>query len=215
MHPVQQSILDLAQTRDLGRMKLREIGEAIGGELPQTIKYHLDTLLRRGFLEKAGRGSIRRVDSNHEIAGLVQIPILGEANCGEALVYAENDIRGFLSVAPSLLKTRQYKDIFCVKAVGRSMNAADINGRGIQDGDYVIAQKMPDYENNAYIVATFEGRANVKRLIKDEREGLVILKSESFDGLPPIYITPGDVEKLQVHGKVIGVLPAPENLVYA
>ena len=212
MHPVQKSILDLARTRDIGKMKLREIASLSGNGLPQTIKYHLDVLIKRGLVEKNNDGSIRAIDPNIESSGLIKVPILGKANCGQALIYAQDDIQGFLPVSPSLLRTRSYQDLFAVQAVGRSMNAANIKGRSIQEGDYVIAQKLSFYDDNIHIVATFEGLANVKRLLTDEESGQIILQSESFDDIPPIYIANEDMDRLQVHGKVIQVLKAPGNL---
>lgn len=211
MHPVQQAILELARTRNIGVMKLREIAAAINEELPQTIKYHQDMLIKRGFLERVGDKDIRFIDPNHEIAGLIQIPILGQANAGPATIYAEDSIQGFLPVSPSLLKTRQYQNLFAVQAVGRSMNASSINGKSIQDGDYVIAKQQAHYENNTYVVASVNGLANIKRLIMDHEEGHIILQSESLERMPPIYIAEEDIDHLQVHGRVIQVLKAPRN----
>ena len=212
MHPVQKSILELARTRDVGKMKLREVGTLVGGELPQTIKYHLDVLVKRGLLKKSNNGSVRAIDPNYEVAGLIQVPILGQANCGQALIYAENDIQGFLPVSPSILKTRQYQDIFAVQAVGSSMNASNVEGKSIQEGDYVIAKKLSYYEDDIYIVATFEGLANVKRLIIDRQNGYVVLQSESLNHVPPIYIAMEDIDRLQVHGQIIQVLKSPQHI---
>jgi len=194
-------------------MKLREVGEAVGGELPQTVKYHLDILLRKGLLEKTKNGSIRPVGSNNEIGGLIHVPILGSANAGEALIYAEDEISGFLPVSPSMLKTRNYSGLFCVIASGRSMNAANVNGVSIQDGDFVIAEKKNpfSYRNGDYIVTTFDGRANIKRFIRDHANGYIVLQSESLDHLPPIYISEDDTDRFQIHGEVIQVLHSPEN----
>ncbi len=213
MNPAQKAIADLARTRDISKLKLREIGAIIGVDKPQTVKYHLDTLLKRGVLGIDNKGSVRAIDPNNEKAGLIKVPILGEANCGEALIYAEDDIRGFLPVSPSMLSVANYNDVFCVIAVGRSMNAANVNGKSIEDGDFVIAQKQNpfSYGNGDYIVATFEGRANVKKFIKDEANRCIILQSESLDLQPPIYIAEDDIGALQIHGKVINILHSPQN----
>jgi len=194
-------------------MKLREIAFAIDEDLPQTVKYHLDKLIKKGLLEKLGTNDIRAVNPESEIDGLVKIPLLGQANCGQALIYAPDDIQGFLPVSPSILNTRQYQDLFAVQAVGHSMNASDIDGKSIQEGDYVIAKKMPFYEEGIYIVATFEGLANVKRIVMDHNNGHVILQSESLDPMPPIYIGNADIDRLQVHGRVIQVLKNPKYAV--
>lgn len=210
MHTVQKALFELARTRDLGKMKLREMAAILNVDLPQTIKYHLEQLIKTGLLARELSGSIRVVDPNYEVAGLVQIPILGDANCGEALIEAEDDIRGFLPVAPSILPTRKYDDIFAVQAVGNSMNAADIKGQKIDPGDFVIAQKQGFYDDGDYIVATLEGRANVKRLYRTNN--YLVLKSESYSPQLPIYIGEDDINKFAVHGKVISVLKHPTNI---
>jgi SOS-response transcriptional repressor LexA len=210
MHPIQKALLELAQTRDLGALKLREISEAIALGVPQTIKYHLDTLISHGRLARGPDGSIRLVDPEKEREGLVQIPVLGRANCGEALLYAEEGIQGFLPVSPALLRTRRFQDLFAVQAVGRSMNNANIHGDEIQEGDFVIAQASPNYDDGDYIVATFEGRANIKRLYKGPN--YIVLRPESYDPVYPIYIGEGDIDSFAIHGKILQVLKAPNNL---
>jgi SOS-response transcriptional repressor LexA len=212
MHPIQKALLELAQTRDLGAMKLREISEAISLGVPQTIKYHMDTLLKQGRLARDGTGAIRLVDPEKELEGLIQVPVLGRANCGEALLYAEEGIQGFLPVSPTLLRTRRYEDIFAVQAVGRSMNNADIGGEQIHEGDFVIAQASPNYEDGDYVVATLEGRANIKRLYRGQ--DYIVLRAESYDPMYPIYIGEGDIDSFAIHGKVLQVLKAPDNLRY-
>lgn len=210
MHPVQKALLDLAQTRDLGKLKLREICEAIGMGRPQTIKYHLDTLVGHGRLARDSAGAIRLVNPEKELDGLIQIPVLGRANCGEALLYTEDGIQGFLPVSPVLLKTRRYEDIFAVQAVGRSMNNANIRGDQIHEGDYVIAQAQPSYDDGDYIVATFEGRANIKRFYRGPN--YIVLRAESYDPMHPIYIGEGDIDSFAIHGKILQILKAPGNL---
>ena len=89
------------------------------------------------------------------------------------------------------------------------MNNANINGAGIREGDYVVAKPQTFYEDGDYVIATFEGRANVKKFIR--YDDYVALISESYDKIPPIFIGEGEVEKLAVHGKVIKVLRATVN----
>src|ERR1700679_3939988 len=41
MHPLQEKILALIDSHNLGQMTLREIGELVGERFPQKIKHHL------------------------------------------------------------------------------------------------------------------------------------------------------------------------------
>lgn len=211
MHESQQRILDLANNNNLATMSLREIGEKTGiGTNPQLVRHHLQQLVKNGFLtidRKTGQMTLASEKQDIK-AALISIPIMGQANCGEALSFADDQIQGYLQVSPGLLKKRAKKP-YVLKAVGESMNAAKIPTfgsqlAGIDDGDYVIVDGEDTIaSNNEYIVAVIEGLANIKKLKQDEYG--VRLISESRQPLPPIMISPEEQESF-VSGKVLAVV---------
>lgn len=206
MHKLQKRILKLAKTEDIAEYGYRKLGEKVGIDHPQKVKWHLSKLLKDGYLYKAGDGSIR-VSEEETGARLARVPILGLANCGEPLAYADSSEHGFLTLSPSLLRSTKLGNLFAVKAVGDSMNKANIDGKSITDGDFVVVDASVELPRTGeYVVSSVEGLANIKRFVRDEDNEVVALVSESSTPRPPIIISQSDMGTYRVHGKVVSVI---------
>ncbi|MCE7936715.1 hypothetical protein DYH10_02925 [Candidatus Saccharibacteria bacterium CPR2] len=207
MHTIQKKIYKLAQKEDIGAYGYRKIGEKIKVEHPQQVKHHVLKLINDGYLVRTPGGGLRASKPNIAGGKMLRIPILGQANCGEALSYAEDYAQDWLSLSPSLVKSKHPKKLFAVKASGDSMNKAVINGKTIEDGDYVIVDGSTQIpENGDFIVSSVEGLANIKKYMLDQQYGVIALLSESTRQRPPIFIHPNDVESYHIHGKVVEVI---------
>ncbi|MFO1518798.1 MAG: S24 family peptidase [bacterium] len=209
MHKLQKALLELVSKRDLAGMTLREIGEFIGEPHPQKIKHHLGQLKAKGFLSAenqpvgASAGKIKVSP-----LGFLSIPILGAANCGEAQLFADEFFEGYLQVSPSMVPKR--KELFAVKAVGSSMNRANVEGKTIDEGDYVIVDRGETKPKDGdYVLSIVGGQANIKRFVKDTANKQILLLSESSQDLPPIYIHFKDLSHYHVNGKVVQVIKKP------
>jgi len=209
VHKIQRSILDLASKKDLGRMTLREIGECIGEEHPQKVKHHLGQLKLKGFLTAESKPETPSAGGfKLNKLGLLSIPILGAANCGEAQMYADESFEGFLQVSPGMVPRK--KGLFAIKAVGSSMNRANVGGKTIEDGDFVIVDRTDRKPKDGdYVLSIIGGQANIKKFIRDRENNQVILLSESSQELPPIYIHPQDLPDYMINGKVVRIIKKP------
>lgn len=208
MHKIQQNLLELSKTKNLGQMTLREMGEHIGERFPQKIKHHLTQLEKKGFI-KIGKltNTISRTQPG-KIAStsLLSIPILGTADCGPATFYADTNFEGYLKISSALLKRK--KDIYAIRASGLSMNQANIGGKNIEDGDYLIVEsrdKKP--EDGDVVVSVFDGLANIKKFHFDKENNRVVLMSESTKEFPPIFIHEDD--DFNITGYVTQVIKKP------
>lgn len=213
MHTVQQKIMNLFSNTDTLDLRLREIGRIISVIHPQTVKYHLLDLARRGLIkiDLENKKLILIDHSAIENGSLLTLPIYGSANCGAASVYAENSIEGFLKVSKNILKGPP-ENLFVLKATGNSMDRAAINGRNIEDTDFIIVDKnYVDPQNNDYVVSVIDGCANVKKFLRDQENEQIILFSESSQNFPPIYIHEND--SYQIAGKVVQVIKNPKNII--
>ncbi|MDA2922279.1 hypothetical protein MYX07_03355 [Patescibacteria group bacterium AH-259-L07] len=210
MHKTQEKILNIMGTHNLSKTSFREIGGLIGEKgSPQRIKHHILQLKEKGLIQldqynkplrKIPRGKIRNSD-------LVSVPLVGAANCGVATIYADQYIEGYLKVSRKMLE--RVKNIFAIKAVGPSLNKANIKGNSIEEGDYVIIDsedKSP--ANGDYVLSVIDEVANIKRYIKDKENDRIILLSESTEDYPPIYIHPDD--NFVINGKVAQVIKKPK-----
>lgn len=219
MHIIQQKILNLARERNLAELTLRKIGELIGEpDSPQKIKHHLDKLLEKGLLLASADGKKLKLASAgmDKQSKIISLPIIGAANCGEALTFADEKIEGYLKVSPGILGASLAKragDLFVLRAIGDSMNQAAVKGKNIEEGDYLVIDgtaKQP--QNGDYIVSVIDGLSNIKKFYADEKNKQVILVSESTLDLPPIYIHEADLNEYIICGTVIDVFKKPDEL---
>lgn len=214
MHPIQRKVLELAERQNIGRLRLREIGSMVGEPHPQKIKHHIMQLQRKGMLW---------VDKEHKItktlpalsgrSSFLAVPIMGTANCGEALHLAENHIEGFLRLSRSMFFRK--KGIYALKAVGLSMNQVKVGsaGQSIEDGDYVLVdgeEKNP--RDGDCVVSIIEGAANIKKFFRDARNQQIVLLSESSEEYPPTHIHYEDYQPdYMIGGKVVRVIKRPKR----
>ncbi len=216
MHKTQQSLLSLIEERNLGSLTLRQIAELIGKDVhPQQIKHHLGQLQKKGLIRvDPFKGVIERVKQGViKNTNLVAIPILGTADCGPATSIPQGEIEGYLKLSESILK-KKGKNIFAIKAKGISMNRANISGQSIEDGDYVIVDGGDrSAQSNDYVLSIIDGMANIKKLVMDSTNGMIMLLSESSRDFPPIYIDASDGYDYLVNGKVVQVIKNHKNLV--
>ena len=203
MHPIQRKLLELSQTHDLSNMSLRKIARMVGENHPQKVKHHMQKL---GYLTSSP-GTKMSADK----ARLVQIRLLGLANCGEATIYAESYDDKYLQVSQNVL-TKKSEDLFAVQAVGDSMNRSDVHGNNIEDGDYAIVDPHDkDFKDGDYVLSLINGMANIKKFTKDVDNHQIILLSESSEDYPPIYIHEDDMSYFLASVKVITVLKKPKK----
>lgn len=211
MHKIQQFLLSLVSEKNLSEMTLREIASLVGPNVyPQQIKHHLSQLEKRGLIRvNKVKGTIERIkEGNIGNTNLVSVPIFGMASCGPATIVAEERIEGYLKISSALLN--KTNEVFALKAVGPSMNKANINGKNIEDGDYVIvdSQKRTPKDND-YVLSVIDGVANIKKFIFDKINNQIVLLSESTKDFSPIYIHPEDEYFYFINGKVIQVIKRP------
>lgn len=209
MHTIQRKLLQLISGRNIGGLKLREIGALVGEEHPQKIKHHLNQLMKKGLVIHDKRKEIiERVDKKRKNSHLINIPILGSANCGEALIFAEENLEGFLKVSSKLIKSKGR--FFALKAVGDSMNKARIKDKLIEEGDYVIIDSEDKNPNTGdYVLSVIDDACNIKKFAWDKKNKQIILLSESNQDLPPIYIHPQE-KRYFISGKVIDIIKKPK-----
>ena len=210
MNPIQQKLLDIAKLEDIERLRRVDLVEMVNCEYPSQITHHLKQLVKRGDLVRKDGRLVPALRTN---AGLVMIPVMGEADCGEATRYADGRIVDNLAVSPSVLKPKLSERLYALVARGDSMNRATVEGKTIENGDYVVIEKRDDYEpkDGDIVVSIIAGLANVKRLRRDNARQRILLLSESHrqDDFAPIVIS--DRDDFAVEGKVVDVIKGVES----
>ena len=214
MHRIQQQLLQLAAETNLGELSLRDIGEMVGETSPQKIKHHLNQLEKRGLIrvDRAGR-IIEKIAARTAIglltnARLLMVPLLGSANAGPALLYADENIEGYLKISSTFVGRRAKRKLFALRVSGPSMNRATVDNKRIEDGDYVIIDSEDRVPKDGDIVLSIiDGMANVKRFHLDKKNRQIALAADSTFHFPPIYIHESD--DFSINGKVIQIVKKP------
>ncbi len=211
LHPTQIKILNIADNYNLQKMGFRKIGRLINEFHPQAVKYHIDQLKRKELLdENLSPVNIRKELFQHnESQKLFSVPIVGSANCGDAKLIAEENIEGFVKLSSKMIGDP--RKVFILKAEGNSMNKANIGGKKIVEGDYVLVDgKNKNPQNGEYIVSIIDGAANIKRFFYDGKEKQVFLTSESTEDYPPICIHKDDLNDYFIAGIVRKIIKPPK-----
>jgi repressor LexA len=158
---------------------------------PRSIGIYADRAVKAPIFKKVGMDAVR-------------IPVLGAANAGPATLFADENVAGYLKVSRSILNRRDR--IFALRVEGDSMNNAKIDGKSLEEGDFVLID--PEYKtpkNGDYVLSVIDGLANLKKFKRDPRTGDIMLISESKNPKhKPIYISSED--DFMINGKIISVV---------
>jgi repressor LexA len=207
MHYIQQKILNFADRVNLKRDGLRQIGRLIGEPHPFKVSYHLGQLEKNGFIKiNKKTGDIVRTGGKSAQKGMfLAIPVLGSANCGQANIFAEENLESYIKVSRSIIERGD--GFLAIRASGNSMNKADVGGKNIEDGDYVIVDTKKEARAGDYVLAVIDNCANVKKMLPDRKNRTISLISESTENHPDIFIHEND--KFLINGVVKYIIKKP------
>ena len=190
---------------------LEEIKKHLKLSSVSTAHYHISKLEESGYLEKHDNQS-RAIDVKENIFNKAKtkikelsfsVPVYGMVNAGPATIFAEENLHGYIKVPANMSVNK--KNIFALQVDGDSMNKAKINGKNIENGDFVLID--PEYRNprnGDYVLSIIDNCANIKKFEIDQKTGAIKLVSESTKDYKPIYISSHD--NYMVNGKVINVI---------
>jgi repressor LexA len=172
---------------------LEEVRKVLDYSGTSSVQRHTDALKEKGYL-----GNIRGLSpliSNEK----VQIPLVGNVACGTPLLATEN-IEAYISYNASKVRG-DIQDYFFLRAVGDSMNNADISGKTIDNGDFVLVKKQSTANPGNRVVALIGDEATIKKMVPTD--GAIRLEPESTNPAnKPIYL----FDDFSVQGIVVDVL---------
>jgi repressor LexA len=205
--PKQQKVFDIVKDyieKNGESPTLEEIQDVLGFKSKHSVVQFLDYLEQKGFIRR-GRGyrSIRLGDRIVASQIAIPIPILGFANAGRPLMYAEESDMGKLLISPTAL-SGDVKKYFCVKLQGTSMNNFSLRGKFLEDGAFVLVDssiKSVDNPFAAYL-CIINGAATVKK-IKQEAGNIYLLPDSKDPEHMPIVLSHED--SIEISGKVVDV----------
>jgi repressor LexA len=209
MNETREKLLELANNKNISGMGLRELARELGVKNPQNIKFHLNKLIEAGLVDFE-KPAVRIDKSSLVSSSLIRIPIMGKVSAGPATQRADNEINGYLRISSSLLRSKNYKDLFALQVIGTSMDRANVSGEAVNNGDYAIIDKSKrSPKNGDYVVAVVDNLANLKRFLFDKDNNQVVLLSESSEDFLPIFVHPQDENEGLISGTVVQIIKRP------
>ncbi|KXK27306.1 MAG: LexA repressor [candidate division WS6 bacterium OLB20] len=174
-----------------------------GGITKRAVVKHLEALEKKGRILRSSKPrGIKLIEVQNE--NLMTMNILGYANAGAPLVYAEEQKIGVLRIDKSLLPVT--KNVFALVVKGDSMNRRKLNGTALTNGNYAIVANDQPVSNGDVVLAIIDGCATIKSYRRDG--GIIVLYPESTNSAHrPIYLS-SDSDGT-IYGKVISVLANP------
>jgi len=181
---------------------LEEIRQALGYASISSVQRHVDALKKKGYLinEKNQNRSLELPASEP----VVNIPLVGNVSCGTPL-YAEENIEAYIPYKTTTIKANPH-DYFFLRAVGDSMNKTNINGKTIDDGDFVLVNQTNSADYGKRIVALIGDEATIKKFERDNSH--IVLEPESTNPANKKIILFDD---FLIQGVVVDVLKQGEK----
>ncbi|MBU0465445.1 MAG: transcriptional repressor LexA [Proteobacteria bacterium] len=196
----QQEILNyLEGLRKAGKISptYREIADSFGFKSTKSATDHIVALEKKGYIRRNnGRSRGIELISNDikKVSGdNIVVPIIGDIPAGYPEIQSEKS-SGSISVDQRLLGGKNLKNLFALQVRGESMV-----GRGIYDGDWIIAATDLAPMKGNIVVAMIDGESTLKTLAKKNNKLFLKAENPKFKNLIP-------VDEIVVQGVVKAVL---------
>lgn len=202
----QQGILDFVREHIRENQfppSIREIGENVGISSTSVVKYNLDVLEKRGYIQRdpdISRGIRLVKDLISSAVEVIQVPLLGRIAAGQPIPVPEADFSPFgydMTVELTRDIVKDAKQVFALEVQGDSMIDALIN-----DGDIVLMRHQERVENGelAAVWLRDEEETTLKRFYL---EGNQVRLQPANPTMQAMFYPATDVE---VMGKVVCVI---------
>jgi len=186
------NIKDLTNKRGIAPT-LEEIRKLLKYANISSVQRHTDALKVKGYL-KDSRGLELPINKSK-----VQVPLVGNVACGLPLLATEN-VEAYILVDTEEVHGKP-DDYFFLRAVGDSMDDADIHGENIESGDYVLVKKQSFAEKGNRVVALIGDDATIKKYVPSDEN--IRLEPESTNPAnKPIIM----FEDFAIQGIVVNVI---------
>jgi SOS-response transcriptional repressor LexA len=172
----------------------------------RSVFLYLNALQEKGYITKNPMSKEVSLSQPRKMR-FIDIPIYGGANAGEPNIFSDEYLQGTVKVSKKIIGNRKVENIFAVEISGNSMNKAIVDGKTIENGDFVLVDRdFKDFLGNGSekVVATIDGLATIKTYKRINDSMISLLPESSEAKHKPIFISPQ--EAFVINGKVFDVL---------
>ncbi len=201
----QQNVLDII-TDFIGRYgkspTIEELQNLTHQKSKRWVVQYLEALEKKGFITRGHGFRSIRLWNGIGFQTMLHIPILGIANAGRPLAYAEQYEYGTLPLSKNVVKGES-KDYFLVKVEWTSMNDFKVNGKSIENGSYVLIDKREKVINTKDAFLFVVDNAATLKIPKTEGKNLYLIPKSRDEYHKPIVLS--SEEEVMVNGKAVDV----------
>lgn len=159
---------------------------------PSTVHEHLETLQKKGYLEKAHRRA-RGIKISDSPTRLIRIPLLGYIAAGQPIEAIAN--RETIAIPAN--RVPHTGSLFALTVQGDSMIEENIH-----DGDVIVAKQQSTADDGETVIALIDNEfATVKKIYHERRQIRLQPANDSFE---PIIIKKH--QDLKIQGVVVDVI---------
>ena len=173
---------------------LREISENLGLSSHSSAQDYVETLIRKGALERLPRHRGLRLAQRSRAPAAASLPLVGRVAAGSPIM-SEGNIEADYAVDPTLFRPRAD---FLLHVVGMSMRDA-----GIIDGDLLAVHRSQTADDGRIVVARLDDEITVKRLKRRGKRLLLLPANPDFE---PIEVDPRRVDSFAIEGLYVGII---------
>lgn len=177
---------------------LEELKDFLQVRSINTVVQYLKILEQKGYIirRKHSKRNIELRNENTKYSNsIISIPVMASVGCDDLSVFVNEQHDEFIEVDSKILGDR--KNVVAVRAIGDSMNDANIN-----DGDYVLIESTEHANTGDRVAVIIGDMITVKKLKK--HENMMILSPESTNPKYKSIILSNDSK---IAGKVICSIP--------
>ena len=190
------SRIENGKKRKINPIQLKKIAKALKLDVIELFKMV-------GFLDEDIEIHTKKesFEIKNAIRNVIYLPVYGKASAGNGYLNLEQEIYKM-----PILDEDFPDGCFFVKIEGNSMEPTII------EGEFALVDPNDiDYQKNRIYVVTYDDESFIKRMVIDERTGIVILKSDNQD-YDDILIDREKQEYLNINGKVIKIVSSRKPL---
>ena len=185
---------------------ITEIKEKLKFSSSRSVTQYLESLMKKGLVDKErykSRG-ISIIGKSKKEKDTIILPVFASAGCGSPSIIAQRTFDDFVEVSSSIVKGKKKENLYVIKAIGNSMNMA-----GINDGDYVLVERMPDqaFSMGDSVVAIIDDNAVIKKYVQSN-DLIVLQPASSESSHRPIILDSKATYK--IFGKVLRTIRMPK-----
>lgn len=170
---------------------IEELQYLLNQKSKRWVVQYLEVLEKKGFITRWRWYRSIKLGNSIGFQTMINIPLLGYANAGKPISFADENISSYIPVSKNIIKGDS-SNYFLLKIEGTSMNNFVVNGKNIEDGSMILVNKSKNDLNwhDAFLFI-IDNCATIKKY-KREWENIYLLPVSKDSSHLPIILNQDD-----------------------